>query len=104
MKAKHNLILLAMVAFVTLAYSIQADYPKNSSENISGSVLGYDVSNKCWRPIAVDANGRVLVVIASDTTDVASDTTDVASDSEDVGTGTDTDTDTGTGTDTNVGG
>lgn len=52
---KHYLTLI--FAFVTtLSF---AAYPVGSRENIDGSVLGWDESNRCWRPVAVDATGQM---------------------------------------------
>ena len=52
-------------------------YPEGAINNIDGSALGWDETNKVWRPIAVDANGKLGTGDSSTIQEISVDTSNI---------------------------
>lgn len=53
-----KIFLIIFILFAAVAYA-EDTYPVGSQLNIDGSALGWDEANQVWRPIAVDATGKL---------------------------------------------
>lgn len=54
-------------------------YPEGAINNIDGSALGWDEANQVWRPIAVDATGKLNTGSSSTIASISIDTSNIES-------------------------
>ena len=54
-------------------------YPEGAINNIDGSALGWDDTNKVWRPLAVDEDGNLKTDSGESTQEISVDTTNIES-------------------------
>lgn len=54
-------------------------YPEGAINNIDGSALGWDDTNKVWRPLAVDEDGNLKTDSGESTQEISVDTSNIES-------------------------